>query len=321
MPVASIRTLAFLLLVTLPAAAPADPTFLLTWGSLGSGVGQFHFAHHLAVTGDGKVYVGDLVNNRVQEFGPTGVFQRQWFVSGADGIAVGPDGSVYVCGNDRVVRFSPLGAVLGSWGSTGSGPGQFRFALDLAVDAAGFVYVCDFQNYRVQKFTASGSFVTAWGSQGSGDGQFLVPNGIAVEPAGTLLVADGGSHRVQRFTADGAFVSAFGSPGTGPGQFDFPTRPVVDPNGNILVPESGNHRVQAFRQDGSFLTMWGTAGSSPGQFLHPTCVATDATGAIYVMDKDNHRVQKFGDVTTRAATSTWGSLKARYRGGDRAGVR
>jgi DNA-binding beta-propeller fold protein YncE len=296
-----------------PAGAVPSPTFLLQWGSLGSAPGQFNFAHHHAVTTDGKVYVGDLLNHRVQEFGPDGTFQRQWSMPSADGIAVAPDGSVYVAGNNVVVRFTALGAILGSWGGTGSDQGQFRDIFDLAVDAQGFVYVCEFSNHRVQKFTPTGTYVTHWGTEGAGDSQFMVPNGIAVEPGGTVLVADGGTHRIQRFTADGSFVNAWGTYGTGPGQFDFPTRPCVDPNGYILVPEAGNNRVQAFRPDGSFLTMWGSIGSGPGQFYRPTCIATDGTGAIYVLDKDNHRIQKFADVTTRAPSPSWGGLKSRYR--------
>lgn len=302
-----------LLAALMPAIATADPAFLLQWGGLGPAPGQLNFAHHFAVTAAGEVYVGDLLNNRVQEFGPTGAFQRLWPMPSADGVAVAPDGSVYVCGNDQVVRFSPLGAVLGSWGSTGSGHGQFRYTLDLAVDAQGLVYVCDWMNHRIQKFTADGTYLNEWGSEGSGDGQFMLPFGIVYDPAGTLLVADGSANRIQRFTTDGVFVSGWGSSGTGPGEFDSIGRPCVDPNGFVLVPDAGNQRIQVLRGDGSFVTAWGSAGTGPGQFNHPTCVATDATGAVYVVDKDNHRIQKFADVATRAVVATWGGLKARFR--------
>jgi DNA-binding beta-propeller fold protein YncE len=306
-------TLVVLAVLALATSASADPGFLLQWGGAGAAPGQFGLAHHLAVTTDGRVYVGDLLNNRIQGFDRDGAFVEAWNITLPDGIAVAPDGRFYVCGQDRVVRYGARGAYELEWGTTGSDPGQFRSPIDVAVDAAGFVYVTDWQNHRVQKFTADGGFVRAWGSEGAGDGQFMLPFGIAWDPAGSLLVADGWTNRIQRFTTDGAFLAAFGSAGTGPGMFDSPGRPCVDPDGFVIVPDAGNHRIEAFRADGSFVTAWGSAGTGPGQFNHPTCVATDGLGNIYVMDKDNSRIQKFGAVATASRGTSWGELKARWR--------
>ena len=53
-----------------------------------------------------------------------------------------------------------------TWGSYGSGDGQFQGAAGVAVDAAGNVYVADDWNHRIQKFTSNGTFITKWGSEG-----------------------------------------------------------------------------------------------------------------------------------------------------------
>jgi tripartite motif-containing protein 71 len=92
-------------------------------------------------------------------------------------VAVDRAGSVYVTDSNLgqcVHKFDSLGRVTHSWGSQGSGNGQFKlFPSSVVVDSAGSVYVTDPGNYRVQKFDSSGKFILAWGSSGSGNGQFI----------------------------------------------------------------------------------------------------------------------------------------------------
>lgn len=54
----------------------------------------------------------------------------------------------------RVLRYAGDGTFILAFGSTGSAPGQFNGATDIAADATGNVYVADAGNRRVQKFTA-----------------------------------------------------------------------------------------------------------------------------------------------------------------------
>jgi len=106
------------------------------------------------------------------------------------------------------------------WGSFGSGPGQFREPIGVAVDAAENVYVVDYANSRVQKFTSDGAFLLEWGGPGGGNGQFWLPIGVAVDPLGNVYVADAGNDRVQKFTSAGTYLTQWGVYGQGPGEFD-----------------------------------------------------------------------------------------------------
>lgn len=71
-----------------------------------------------------------------------------------------PDGRLYVldAGNERVQVFDGDGDYLTQWGSRGSGPGQLDLLLggeiggSIAVDDDGFIYVADVGNRRIQKF-------------------------------------------------------------------------------------------------------------------------------------------------------------------------
>ena len=66
-------------------------------------------------------------------------------------------------GRNRIVKFSPDGQVLASWGSEGSGDGQFRGLSSVAVDpTTNKVYVADPTNKRIEVFDSTGRFLTKW---------------------------------------------------------------------------------------------------------------------------------------------------------------
>ena len=89
------------------------------------------------------------------------------------------------------------GKFVRTWGSRGSGQGQFSIPYGVAVES-GHVYVTDSNNHRIQVFTTAGTFVRTWGSDSSGQGQFSYPKGVAVE-SGHVYVADRSNHRIQVF--------------------------------------------------------------------------------------------------------------------------
>ena len=64
--------------------------------------------------------------------------------------------------------FSPSGQKIRSFGTRGSGQGQFTEPRGVEVDGEGNILVLDRGNHRLQKFTAEGQFLAAVGSKGSG---------------------------------------------------------------------------------------------------------------------------------------------------------
>ena len=292
-----------------PAAAEDPPVFVTTWGTHGSGDGQFNSITGIAVDKNGDVYATDasdprwdeLPNSRVQKFSADGQFLTQWGAQGSGdgrfsfpgGVAVATNGDVYVVDyrGGRVQKFSADGQFLTQWGAAGSRDGQFKGPDGVAVATNGDVYVIEYHGRRVQKFSADGRFLTKWGAPGSADGQFDGPRGVAVDATGSVYVTDA-HDRVQKFSADGQFLATWGSTGSGDGQFDGPDGVAVDTNGDVYVVDSHNDRVQKFTADGQFLTQWGSQGSGDGQFDGPMGVAVDATGSVYVTDAHD-RVQKF----------------------------
>lgn len=144
----------------------SDGNFVKAWGSKGAGPGEFETPHGVAVDGEGRVYVADRTNSRVQIFDADGEFLSEWKsdeIGRPWGVDVTSDGNVVVAdGGDLTgtaydrngaLLMTPQGEIVERWGSYGSQDGQFYWAHDIAVGADGAVYVVDVNaGMRVQKF-------------------------------------------------------------------------------------------------------------------------------------------------------------------------
>ena len=192
----------------------------------------------------------------------------------------------------------PLAAIR-TWGTQGSGPGQFQDPRGVAIGPEGRVYVADGGNHRVQVFDSEGRFLRQWGTQGSSPGQFQEPWGLAVAPNGDIYVADTWNHRVQVFDAEGNFLRGWGTFAQtteavgAEGQFWGPRDVAIDPQGNVYVTDTGNKRAQEFSPEGEFLGQWGGVGIERGKMDEPVGIAINNVGHIYIADTWNQRVQKF----------------------------
>ena len=240
---------------------PASYEPVRAWGDSGSANGQFRYPRGVAVSREGKVYVVDQGNHRIQVFTTDGTYVSQW-------------------------------------GDSGSANGQFSYPANVTVDGADNVYVVDSDNNRVQKFAGDGTYLTQWGTFGSGAGQFVGPWGVAVDVAGNVYVTDVAHGRVEKFTNTGAYLTQWASPHISYGiGGDYPQGIAVDDSGNVYVVITnggGSHpRVEKFAGDGIYLTQWGSMGTGSGEFFSPDGIATDSDGNVYVTDTQNWRIQKF----------------------------
>ena len=230
------------------------------------------------------------------------------------GIALGPDGNVYIAdpGEDQIQVYDPAGNLLRTWGSRGKGPGQFRFEdnPDLAdadipfamvgIDQrTGQVYVGESQ--RIQKFDAQGNFQLSWGKVGIDNGQFTRVADLTIGSNGTVYVMEDRPERlgrVEEFDSSGNFLTNFGR-----GQFVDPGGIVLDGAGNILVADDKADNIKVFGASGKFLHTVGHAGTAPGELLFPADLAL-LVNTLYVADQDHFRVVRF-DLSTGKPTGYW----------------
>jgi len=218
--------------------------FMRAFGSSGSNPGQFAYPTGLGVNNAGDIYVGDRFNLRVQEFSPSLKFIRQFgtFASGPGDVAVAPSGDVYVTDGAAILHFTGKGVYKGSFGGTGTGPGQFNsLVAGLAVGPDGKVWAGDYSGGRVEGFTAGGTYL--YSVADSGKAAVVGPIGVGVTKT-AIYVSDNGNERVVQMKQDGAFVRAFGD--SGKGKLDNTGPLALDCKGNVYVTDLDVGRIREF---------------------------------------------------------------------------
>jgi DNA-binding beta-propeller fold protein YncE len=231
------------------------------------------------------------------------------------GVAADAEGNIYVMDTDnsRVQKFDSEGNFLLTWGSEGSGEGQFGDILNprggrLAVDTQGNVYVIDLKNSRVQKFDSHGNYLTQWGTKGYGESQFTQPFDIATDQQNHIYVSDAGSNTIQKFDETGRFLLRWGRSGYKDGEFSDVYSVAIAPDGNVLVTDSTG-RIQEFDSNGRYLsTMIPEPVENQSVFLRS--IAVDNQGDIYVADWYGERIVKFDPEGKALAVWTGSSVSA-----------
>ena len=251
-----------------------------------------------------KITTSPTDQNRYTDTGLTNGTTYYYKITAVDTSSNESNYSNEVQGTPSSAITTPALSFVKKWGTEGTGNGQFKNPVDVAV-YGNYVYVLDHNNARVQKFDRDGNYISQWGSFGSGDSQFKYPQSIAVDSSGNVYVGDTNNACVKKFDGNGNYLSKFGSGGSGDGQFDPVCGVDIDNNGYIYVADAYNHRIQKFTNNGTFEAKWGTLGSGNGQFRTPWEAVPDSNGNVYVADRDNYRVQKF--TSTGTFVSKWGS--------------
>ena len=130
------------------------------YGSEGNGNGQFSYPHGIQLSDEGRIYVADAGNNRVQVINQ-GNYEQ-----------LSPDQ------DQKQKLITPRG---------------------LAFDQRGRLFVVNGLAGKIKVFDPQGQFSFEFGSVGDQHGQFDLPNGIFIEKDGRVYITETGSNRVSVF--------------------------------------------------------------------------------------------------------------------------
>ena len=187
-----------------------------------------HARLFIADVADHRVRVVDLASGTIATFAGTGEGKHdgdggratQAGIFGARAVAMAPDGALIVMERQgssiRVVRNGIITTIAGTGARGYAGDGGaaavavFAAPKEMAVDAAGNIYVVDTENHAIRLIDAATGIVTTIAGNGvaspGGDGGpatqagLARPHGAAVGPDGALYIGDSENHRVRKLT-------------------------------------------------------------------------------------------------------------------------
>jgi uncharacterized protein (TIGR03437 family) len=315
-------------------------------GGLATGA-SLAYPSGLALDSAGNLYIADSSLSNIRRVDKNGIITTIAGQTGAagfagdggpatkallgnpSGLAIDKSGNLYIAdgGNSRVRMIDTTGTIStiagnGTFGLTGDGgaaaKATLNYPLDLAVDAAGNLYIADTYNGAVRKISLSGIISTV-------AAQLSQPRGVAVDASGNVYVADSFHERILRIDSNGnmtrvagtgqAGFSGDGSAATA-AMFSTPNGVAVDSSGAVYVADGDNNRIRRFTPGGNVKTFAGTntstgdgGTSTRARLLSPFGVAVDASGNLYIADSGENRIRKVtlaGTITTVAGTGQTG---------------
>jgi sugar lactone lactonase YvrE len=252
-----------------------------------------------------------------------------------EGLAVGPDGAVYVSDylTNRVFRLRPDGSlvVVAGGGVNSDGPAtkaNLAHPAGLAFDVQGRLYIADNLGGAIRRIDSRGTISTVV-ALGTGTTILNGPTGLAFDNAGVLYIGDFGGELLEldpNGNLSSLDTSALPKPALFPGYLAF------DSSGNLYVADrapvqgggiyspgpGGGCRIVRLTPDRKFNVVAGTGTcgfsgdggpATKAQLDDPNGIAFDSAGNLYFSDANNHRIRRVdakGIITTVAGTGAAG---------------
>jgi hypothetical protein len=213
-------TLFFTLLLACPFghAAEQDNWYLANEWDVSDTQGVAYYEDN--VTGIGQIYVCNGTGNssKISVYDLNGSLARDITIASARNyaydLALDANGTIYIgekycvtcLENDGTFKWrTGKNASISNSGNSGSGNGEFNYALGIAVHpSSGEVFVADRENHRVQVLDKDGNFLRKFGSYGTAPGQLKLPHDLVFLPNDTLVVGD--QYYLHYFQTDGTFI-------------------------------------------------------------------------------------------------------------------
>lgn len=292
-----------------------DQHLLLSFGSKGIGRGQFDQPIGIIADDQGKIYVADSRNKRVQVIEVIG--SQKVALDPVEGKAPVVDYARSISAEKSLsdIKYDEKHGLFALSETTGHILHQKKSDLFVYGDfdnksllmntpsamqilKDGKLLVADTGNNRLQFLNADGSHDYSFGTKGVKDGQFDSLSGVAVNNEGQIYIADTRNNRIQIFNSDGIYLKAFGQKGENTqnnkspkmGYFNYPKTLEFDSKGLLYVLDSRNRRIQVFDQQGTPIKEIGAIGDLV-EFNQPVDLALDEWDNLYIADQGTHTVK------------------------------
>ena len=175
----------------------AEKNYIAHFGEKGSGDGQLSNPYSICLDPEGKVFIADNGNNRVQVFTADGTFAYSITGNTSDGssfqspwgVAFDPSGNLHVVanGSNRVKIFTRDGKYVCEYGS-----GQLSSPSGIAIDEEGYSFVANYSSSNLKIFNPQYELINTVSPSSS-----LV--GLVLDKNGFVFVTTSSNNRVLKY--------------------------------------------------------------------------------------------------------------------------
>ena len=230
--------------------------------------------------GNHCIYVYDNSGRQETTIGSYGTGPLQF--NNPSGIAICGD-IIYVAEYEghRIHKLTLGGKFLDTFGSKGSGNGQFSCPYAICIGPDGRIYVVDNGNHRIQVFHQDETFSHNIDSNVLDNKEFSSPVGLCFDHLDYLHVTCYNSNIVIVFTPEGQYIRQYGQ-----SHLNGPCGIAIDSTDNSLVVNNSGDSLSIFDPHGNYI-------HSIGGFNYPIGVALASNGSVWVADCSNNRLVKY----------------------------
>ncbi|KAL9984454.1 hypothetical protein ACROYT_G006747 [Oculina patagonica] len=270
--------------------SPHQYKHVFTFGSRGSGPGQFNLPHGISVNENtDRIAVADSGNNRVQIFSADGSYLREFGQKGNKAERLRDPRSVAFTKNGDLIVYQPGKIFLFSEN------GQFikhitnkhlKVLMSLSLASDGNMVACDWGDRTIKVLSPDGTeLLRCFTAPDCSESLYS-----AVYHQDMFLASYHGAHFLKVFNKEGVFLYDIGSEGSGDGQLSWPRGIAIDNFNNLIVSDSGNNRLQVFTLGGRFLN---TIKEQITELGSPYSISVSKNGQVFVTDVAVHCIHVF----------------------------
>ena len=223
-------------------------------------------------------------------FGGTG--SAAGLFNGPSGIDFSEDGRLFIADrrNHRIQVFDQFGNFLTNFGGYGTGDENFDEPCDVWARSTINIFIADYNNQRVQRYNKNLTYLSSLYSNPGEDERFQRERilSVAYSPQGEMFLLDAGENKVVKINQNDKGIAAFGYYRSGAGQLTFPIQIDLTSNHRVIVSDAGARKIFIYDFFGNFLRT-----IEHPDFSAPAGLAIDDRNRIYVADPEARRVFVF----------------------------
>ena len=202
------------------------------------------------------------------------------------------DGRLFICdqGNQRIQVFDLFGNFRINFGGFGWDEEKFDGPVDIWARSTLNIYVADYNNQRVQRFDKDLNYINSRYSNPGEQEKFQYREvlSVAYSPQGDIFILEAGENKILKFNNQDQGDAAFGYYESGAGELTAPIQLELSSDHRVVVSDAETKAIFVYDYFGTYLFQ-----ITHPDLKRPMGIAHDAQNRIYVADSEGKGIFEF----------------------------